>query len=123
MSGLARIEAWLNRRGLELIVSHGALPGALYDPDNKRVIIPARRSRQTQIALALHECGHVLIDSRENKRESKIDTLLEEVEAWHRGRRLARRLGVRVDPRAFARMRATCLTTYATWIAKSRRAA
>ena len=81
----------------------------------------------------LHECGHVLIEQsmrrrlrrkfilgyhhprqgRGRPRASAADILHEEIEAWHRGLGLARRLGVKVDLDAYWRDYGVAIHSYA----------
>lgn len=91
-----------------------------------------------QLCILLHEIGHHLIvihntkelfkrgypliyDTRQKRRSThKVDIVLEEVEAWNRGFKLAERLGLFVagaDVDEFNRIRARCLKTYFSWSA------
>ena len=83
----------------------------------------------------LHECGHALIrsnaknfeysypahataelDGRKRRSDKyKVSLIEEEVEAWKRGYRLAKRLGVFIDENNFNKLKTKCLISYFNW--------
>jgi hypothetical protein len=76
------------------------------------IYISADLAPSTQLHMALHECGHVLIGDH-RKTPKPIDKLAEEIEAWNRARRLAGRLKIRINASAWRRLRNACLASYA----------
>lgn len=131
---LRRIEDWLNARGYEMV------PGRSYCCFHADKIITYRASdrKQTKLAGLMHECGHVLIGLSQKKpglgvrylrgydeprtgkarpNVSGADLLHEEIEAWHRGFALARRLGIRLDPENYWRDYGRCIKGYAAKVA------
>ncbi len=81
----------------------------------------------------LHECGHVLVSEAVKRKPvgvrlkrgypsphwgtqrsnvSAADVMHEEIEAWHRGMELAKRLGVRLDEQAYWREYGRCIKRY-----------
>ena len=101
------------------------------DTESKIVSINSTRNLETQLYILLHECGHVLIDAndavigykdiQEKYAEStnihKVFTVMEEVEAWKRGRMLAARLGIFVDEKKWNLDTSRALNKYIKWAA------
>lgn len=111
---MKRLFRWLAARGWKVV------PGNEWcaDLDTKTITAPRRGSRQLRTIMLLHECGHVLCAPRwHGKPASAIETLHEELEAWYRGWRLGRRLGVRVSHRAYVQERDWRVRHYA-WMAQ-----
>ena len=101
------------------------------DTSNKIVSINSTRTEETQLYILLHECGHVLIDANEKIVKykqvqekfsektcmNKVFTVMEEVEAWKRGRLLARRLSIPIDEEKWNRDMSRALNKYIKWAA------
>tara|TARA_R100000008_G_scaffold85144_1_gene74308 strand:+ start:793 stop:1236 length:444 start_codon:yes stop_codon:yes gene_type:complete len=103
--------------------------------DVKHITVYSSQGVENRLYSLLHECGHALIrrnwskfeseypahataelDRRKMKSEKyKASLIEEEVEAWKRGRRLAKRLGIYVDDEKFNKLKAKCLMSYFTW--------
>jgi len=135
---LRKIEAWLERRGYSLDVSRLHKEDVVHF-DERVVRLRGAASAGVRTAVALHECGHVLVWLQRRQRpravvagrtlkqfmraaqtdRTKCETLRtfeEELEAWNRGERLAARLkiGLRgAQGERFQRMKVRCLATYA----------
>ena len=97
--------------------------------DVKEINICSRKGIEKKLYGLLHECGHALIrrdwtkfeseypahataelDRRKMKSDKyKVSLVEEEVEAWKRGRRLAKRLGIYVDDYKFNKLKTKCL--------------
>lgn len=124
-----KIEDWLEARGYDL------QPGVGYACFWEEKIITYRPhdTRDTTIFALLHECGHVLV-SEAIKREtvgvrykrgypnertgkarpnvSAADVVHEEIEAWHRGFMLARRLSIRINAERYWKDYGKCIKRY-----------
>lgn len=99
------------------------------DTSSKIVSINTTRTLETQLYILLHECGHVLIhnnedvvkyrDIQERFQErtviNKVFTVMEEVEAWKRGKLLARRLGINIDEEKWNKDVTRALHKYMKW--------
>jgi len=100
------------------------------DREAKIVSINSTRSLETQLYTLLHECGHVLVSESDNivngaeevlgkygekTKIYKTFTVIEEVEAWKRGLKLAGRLHVPVDKKKWNRDVARAITSYMKW--------
>lgn len=120
---LQRVLDWCADRGIA--VEFGAHRDS-YEIATRTIYIRAGQSPFCTLTGLLHECGHALLDRTRAQRwphgyasprprglKHSIEVLLEECEAWHRGERLAQRLGVKLDVRRYRRMRDACLADYA----------
>ena len=141
---MEKLRTWLRRRSASLVLLPGVEDCALFGNGPTTVRINSSASREQRLLAALHECGHVAIfESRKHAPRSRVAglsqqederaigrgrvrttrkrlaTLEEEMEAWTRGWRLARRLRVRVRTEAFEATRARSLMTYARWVARA----
>lgn len=125
---LVKIESWLEAHGYALE------PGAVYAcwTDDKIVTYRQRDPAATRLHGLLHECGHVLVGRtvargrgtrylrgypsprtrRARSNVSAADLVHEEIEAWHRGYNLAKRLHIRVNARAYWREYGACIKHY-----------
>jgi hypothetical protein len=130
--GLAEVIGWCNMKGID--VSFGRKVGAAYDATDKTVSMAGRMSPEKQLYMLLHECGHHLIgfdegDERFGKgypfvEDPKYNTTFqhrfacfeEEIEAWNRGWRLGKRLGLELPREDFDKVRLDCLRSYTRWI-------
>lgn len=125
---LGRVVAWCESRKYVVVFDRG-FSGEI-DPNTKRVRVNGRMRPERQLYTLLHECGHMLIGFPEKgQRYSKgysnpgasrtfvhrVDVVDEELEAWHRGKKLGGRLGVEIDEDAFDRLRAACIKTQLKW--------
>jgi hypothetical protein len=106
--------------------------GVYYD-ENKIITINGHLAPEKQLFVLLHECGHHLIGNRSTHQRygygysaehspkikrtllHRIDVLDEELEAWHRGQRLAKRLGIRIDLARYNQTRSRYIKTYVQW--------
>lgn len=127
---LAVVVDWCEARLLAVVF--GRRPSGVYDPNAKEIRLACRASPEKQLYYLLHECGHHLIGMKEHHERfgmgypqtdpeitrtftHKLACLEEEFEAWHRGRKLARRLGLGIDEDEFDKLRRQCLKTYLSW--------
>lgn len=113
-----KLETWARSRGYSLVPGRSYV---CYKEDRTIHYRPGDRP-MTQVIGILHECGHVLCDraiqtqtitprfkrgypcpwtGKARPNVSAADLVHEEIEAWHRGYALARRLRLRLDRVAF----------------------
>jgi len=99
--------------------------------EDKIVSINTTRSLETQLYILLHECGHILIhnnedtvkyrDVQENFKERsnihKVFVVMEEAEAWKRGKRLGKRLGIEINEEKWNKDLSRALNKYIRWAA------
>lgn len=127
------VVTWCKNRGIE--VNFHQRSNGLYEPVDKRITINSRLSPERQLFVLLHECGHHMIgfrtpgqrfgngyatDEPSIKRSNlhRIDVVDEELEAWHRGLRLAKRLKIDVNIERFNQTRVEYVKTYLRWATK-----
>lgn len=106
-----KIRKWVYKKGYTLRFS----VSDKVDYEKKEITL--RRNQSNIIFAALHECGHIVVDSKDNyhidyKSIIKADTvdarhyrsnlyrykkIKEEIEAWEEGFKLSKKLGIKVD--------------------------
>lgn len=141
IDGISKIVEWAEQRGYEVYFKPDDC-GGLWNAFNKKIRINSRACHREQLHLALHECGHYLVDAHAGesyddryrwgyKRVSdstdpvyhklrtkfihRVDVVSEETEAWYRGLKLAQRLGISINRDAFDKTRARALKSYYLW--------
>ena len=99
--------------------------------EEKTIYINSRQHAENRFYTLLHEAGHLLISQTANqfqkdhpmyamscdvrKYRSKayqVSLVAEEIEAWKRGRRLAKRLGLKVDDNNLDKIMTDCVMSY-----------
>ncbi len=110
------IEAWATTKGYKVL---GKWEEDAYYEEDKEIVYSLRtKKKKNQMYSLLHECGHALayesqgyknrfptmskrrfktakVNSRTNA--FKVEQIIEEHDAWHRGLKLAHRLGIEID--------------------------
>ena len=128
---MVTVISWCASKSIE--VKFGKKPGGLYDANLKSITIACRANPEKQLYYLLHECGHHLIGFIEDDERfgkgypfvnnpeinstfyHRVACLEEEFEAWNRGWRLARRLGLNLEREPFDKVRVECLRGYIKW--------
>ena len=127
--GIAILVEWLERKGYFTDFDKNGDDSV--DCSNKIVSINNTRTKETQLYILLHECGHVLIHNNEDvvkykevqerfserSNINKVFTVMEEVEAWKRGKLLARRLGIHISEEKWNKDMSRALNKYIRWAA------
>ena len=104
--------------------------------DSKVIEIYSLNGVESRLYALLHECGHALIrknwnkfrtefcahaehdgDGRKESKSFKISTLEEEIEAWKRGWKLAKRLNLSLNKESYSKHKNKYLMTYIKWAA------
>jgi hypothetical protein len=105
--------------------------------DVKQITICSRMGIEKKLYALLHECGHALIREnwskfakeyaahaevpqdgrRQRNTKYKVSTIEEEIEAWKRGKRLAKRLDIELDEERYDEHKTECLMSYIRWAA------
>jgi len=106
---------------------------AFYDKDKEIVYSLRTQNPKTQVYSLLHECGHALafeskgyknrfptlskrrfktakVNSRTNT--FRVESILEEYDAWARGLKLAERLGIEIDKEDYGNYASRNVMTY-----------
>ena len=131
IQGVSAFVEWARSQGYSVRFGKTAAGGEV-DSEEKTILINCQLSPENQVYNLAHECGHILIGEREkdqrfgmgynadepNEKKTlhhRIDVVDEEFEAWDRGRKLAGRLGIRIDKKLFHQARARYIKTYMKW--------
>ena len=123
------IENWIKTKGYRVWCYTDA--DDQVDFEKKIVHIDSRQHAENRFYTLLHECGHMLIsqtarqfaidhpmyafssDIRSCKSKAyQVSLVAEEIEAWKRGRRLAKRFGLRVNDEKLNRVMTDCVISY-----------
>lgn len=128
--GIEALVGWCSSKKLNVRFSRHV--GATYYPVAKTIVVSKRMTPRRQLMFLIHECGHHLIGMKEHSERygmgypqtsakmkrtfhHRVSCLEEEMEAWHRGWKLAVRLNIDVDRGEFDRVRLECLRSYIKW--------
>lgn len=133
INGLKAVIDWCNFRRIGVYFTNRRSAG-VYQSEEKIIYINSRQSLEKQLFVLLHECGHLLIDDRSESTENRFrhgyyaedksirrkfihrcTVLEEEFEAWHRGRKLANKLGIDINEERFSELKAGMLKSYMKW--------
>ena len=125
-----KVVEWLGERGWKVLFYTDAPEVTVWNL--KQIHINSRTHPETRLYTLLHECGHVLVDDNRDRihklsyqshcehnrflsRGKRVAVVSEEYEAWKRGEKLAKRLGIDIDVKKFDRHRADALMSYINW--------
>ena len=119
---------WFHKKGYHVELERDGQDAI--DRISKFVSINSTRSKETQVHIMLHEAGHVLVGESAgrfngeaevlNKYSSKTKihktfTVIEEIEAWKRGLKLAGRLGIEINKEKWNKDVARAIYKYMVW--------
>jgi len=124
---LSHLRHWAMTKGYHVEFSRDGDDSV--DRIGKIISINTTRSLETQVYVMLHECGHILvyendkvmnfrkIASKYNEKSKihKVFTVIEEIEAWKRGRMLANRCCIEIDDEKWNRDIARAIRKYMKW--------
>jgi len=133
IQSLKTIIEWCSTK--KICVDFGKAFGGAYSSDKKLIVINGRLSPEIQLYVLMHECGHYLVGDRtagqrygfgyqaigtkdEQTIKHRIDVIDEELEAWARGLKLAKRLDVKIDIDRFSQTRSEYIVSYLKWALK-----
>lgn len=145
MMTVAKLQAWLTRKGYELILKNNVDDWVTLPPWKKVVNVNKNVKIEELTCTLLHECGHIMIyDTRKRNRKKRvyggtftewnkdrgrfkkrttnaiIAEIEEEIGAWDMGLELAKRLKIRINKTLYDKSRARALMTYFRSAAKKR---
>lgn len=134
---IARLEQWVNERGYVIDFSDGYKEEqGMFVWEHRTIYVHKHISdKEKQFYILLHECGHFLIMCNAKQWKEKFPTSYgqstnaypqsnvvkmaffeEEVEAWHRAVRLAKKLKLTVNRDKFERLKAKCLRKHIDYL-------
>lgn len=118
-------ETW----GIEVVFAELDRVAGEFVPDDMEISIEQDQSSRSKLNYLLHELGHAQIhlegltrdryigwDDSTTPRE-RLSLIEEEFEAWHRGRLIARRMGIVLDE-SYEEAREVALMSYVRWCAR-----
>lgn len=131
--GLNELISWCNLKRINVEFTNRKCGGG-YIGQEKTIYINSTQSVEKQLFILLHECGHLLIDNKNETTEFRFQygypasdphikrrfvhrcvVVEEEFEAWHRGRKLATKLGIKINDERFSSTKASMLKSYMRW--------
>ena len=136
INALRVVVEWCEARSLT--VEFRNQHGGVYYPAYGRITISERASPKLQLHYLLHECGHHLVFSHPGnpnrfemgypqtdkevtrKFQHRLACLEEEMEAWQRGRNLAKKLKLKFNEDNLESLRIHCLGSYVRWACKKK---
>ena len=106
-----------------------------FRPEDNLITVSQRQGLEKQLYSLLHECGHLILSNNEelyakkypfsakmeslngNKRiersvKYKVDVLSEEIDAWRKGKDLAKRLKININEESYYSLMSKCVYTY-----------
>jgi hypothetical protein len=138
--GIESLGDWVHRKGYEVDFDYSVHDE--FRPADSLITISTRCGREKQLYAFLHECGHLILNNNEKLYEKKypssakmahfqsnkklershkykIDVISEEIDAWRKGRELAKRLDIYVDEEKYYSLMTECVYTYVKHLARS----
>lgn len=133
-SGLNAIVGWINHRGIKVEFTNGQA-GGIYSTSEKTIYINSTQTYEHQLFVLLHESGHLLIGLTDPSKPHRFRLgypsshdpalkgkfihrcaiLEEEFEAWHRGHKLAKKLGIDIDEHRWSELKSQFIKSYIKW--------
>lgn len=125
---ITAVTYWFQQKGYHVEIDRDGEDAI--DRDSKFVSINSTRSLETQLHVILHEAGHLLVEKSDKitngipevlskySEKSKIHrtfTVIEEIEAWKRGLKLANRLGIKINKEKWNKDVARAIYKYMVW--------
>ena len=118
---------WADDRGYQVLIDSDGDDTICYE--SKTIYIKSSRREEIQLYILLHECGHLLVDKNGSTHKfelvkdsysdkaqiTKTYNVIEEIEAWKRGRMLADRLDIRIDEGKWQKEVSRAITKYMKW--------
>jgi len=125
------ITAWAATKGYKVFGKWEI--DAFYDKDKEIVYSLRTKSEKNQMYSLLHECGHALAfeskgytnrfptmaakrfkTAKVNRRTNafKVESIIEEYDAWSRGLKLAERLGIEIDKEDYGKYASRYVMSY-----------
>lgn len=136
INGLKAVVEWCDSRRIKVEFTN-LHPAGVYHNDDKIIYINSKQKLEKQLFVLLHECGHLLIDDPSettvfrfrhgyHEKNPKLKRKFihrcaiveEELEAWHRGRKLANKLGIEINDLNYDTLKADLVKTYMKWALK-----
>jgi len=137
--GIEKLIEWTNKKNVDVHFGHCLTDE--YRPADSLITISTRFGEEKQLYAFLHECGHLLLGKDEknytkkypssakmwqfnsNKRlerskKYKVDVVSEEIDAWRKGKEIAKRLDIHVNDENYYSFMSECVYGYILHVAR-----
>ncbi len=125
--GIDALILWASNKGYTIEISKDGDNSV--DSKSKHISVSSSKSCEEQLAIIMHECGHIQMflnggilkmsshtsKWEESSRKYKTCILIEEVEAWRRGIALANKLKIKFDEDFIKISMINAILKYAKW--------
>ena len=138
-AGIEDLIEWTNKKGYDIEFDYCVHDE--YRPDDRMITISTRQGLEKQLYSILHECGHLILQNNDDLYNAKypssakmanynsnrtlersvgykVDVMTEEIDAWKKGKDLAKRLNIYVDEDNYYSISTKCLYTYIKSLAR-----
>ncbi len=124
-----KVSLWIESKGYKVSCQTDAEDRLEFE--EKTIYINSRQHAENRFYTLLHEAGHLLISQTANQFQKdhpmyamscdirscrskayQVSLVAEEIEAWKRGRRLAKRLGLKVNNDKLDKIMTDCVMSY-----------
>ena len=136
-AALERIIDWCAKKNITIEFTNRREAGVLAT-EEKKIYVNSTLSYEKQVFVLLHECGHLLIGFEKTHETHRFKLgypssqdpawkgkfihrciiLEEEFEAWHRGRKLAKKLEVEINENNWNATKSSFIKSYLRWAMK-----
>tara|TARA_B100000131_G_scaffold274990_1_gene277292 strand:- start:903 stop:1316 length:414 start_codon:yes stop_codon:yes gene_type:complete len=124
---IAKLIDWADQKGYVVLLDRYGDDSICYE--SRIISIKSTRKEEIQLHTLLHECGHLLVHKngsvhefdlvkdiyRESSQIVKTYNVIEEIEAWKRGRTLANKLDIEINEEKWQREVSRAITKYMKW--------
>jgi len=133
VNGIKLLIDWCESKKINVEFTNRKCGGG-YVGAEKTIYVNSTQTAEKQLFVLIHECGHLLIDNNAETTELRFrhgyltpdpnmrrkfihrcTVVEEEFEAWHRGRKLASKLGIEINDERFSATKAYMLKSYMKW--------
>ena len=137
--GIEKLIEWTNKKNFDVHFGHCLTDE--YRPADRLITISTRFGEEKQLYAFLHECGHLLLGKDEksytkkypssakmwefnsNKKlerskKYKVDVVSEEIDAWRKGKEIAKRLDIYVNDENYYSLMSECVYGYILHVAR-----
>lgn len=121
-AGLNKLILWADSKNFEVLFGHGFIDEMTHF--DRTITINTKSKIENQLYACLHECGHLLIHLNRNYSKKypntyrveslptkhkglvrahkyQVDVIAEEIDAWRKGKELAKRLGIFINEKNY----------------------
>lgn len=133
---ISKLVKWIGENGWHVLFGPGLKDE--YFAEGQLIHVNSSASPPVQLVTLLHECGHILINTRRPYDEERfgrgwpladgpkskkndifrVAVIDEELASWEEGRKLARKLKIAVDGKLWDRLKSGSVMTYVKWAAR-----